>query len=205
MKNYISINDRKIELTEEQVGKIMDACGIGKVRLKDVQPGSLVTIGETEFVVLEQIDGEATAVITRDLVCEDETFGSDNNFDGSDIDGICREFGEELEREIGEGNILTHDVDLTSDDGLKDYGTVGRKVSLLTCYRYRRYVEILDKYKPSKWWWLATPLSTKAHGITYGVKCVAPSGYLFNYDYYYRYGVRPFCIFNSDIFVSFKE
>jgi hypothetical protein len=204
MKNYISINDRKIELPEEQVGKIMDACGIGKVRLKDVQPGSVITIGETEFVVLEQIDGEATAMITRDLVCEDEQFGSNNNFDGSNADDICRRFGENLEREIGEENLLTHDVDLTSDDGLKDYGTVARKASLLTCDLYRRYVKILDKYKPGKWWWLATPLSTKTHGITYGVKCVAPSGYL-NNNFNNNSGVRPFCILNSDIFVSFKE
>lgn len=205
MKNYISINDKKIELTPEQVKKIVDACGIGKVRLKDVAAGSLVRIAGTDFVVLEQIDGKATALITRHLIEDDEAFGENNNFDGSNADETCGAFGEALAEEIGAENILAHDVDLTADDGLKDYGVIERNVSLLTCDLYRRYVYILDKFKVDAWWWLATAFSTKAHGYERAVKCVAPSGY-FDYGGSCNCsGVRPFCILNSNIFVSLGE
>ena len=94
-------------------------------------------------------------------------------------------------------------MDLTADDGLKCYGSVKRKASLLTTETYRRYVYILDKHKPDDWWWLATALSTPAHGYKSAVKCVAPSGYVFNYLCNYDdFGVRPFCILKSHIFVS---
>ena len=68
---------------------------------------------------------------------------------------------------------------------------------------YRRYVEILDKHKIKKWWWLATPFSTPKHDGASWVKCVAPSGCI-NISLYYAYdgGVRPFCILKSNIFVS---
>jgi hypothetical protein len=94
-------------------------------------------------------------------------------------------------------------VDLTSDDGLKDYGKIRRRASLLTADLYRRYVEILDKHKIDKWWWLATPHSTARHENASWVKCVAPSGY-FGSDNYCGggCGVRPFCILKSNIFVS---
>ena len=93
-------------------------------------------------------------------------------------------------------------MDLTSDDGLKDYGSICRKASLLTADLYRRYVQILDTCKPSAWWWLATPYSTPAHESSTWIKCVAPAGFIF-YDYFYiDFGVRPFCILNSNIFVS---
>ena len=104
---------------------------------------------------------------------------------------------------MGEKNIVLHTVDLTSDDGLKDYGKVRRKASLLTCDRYRRYVDILDQFKPDTWWWLATALSTKKHDGESWAKCVSPSGCLdISHCYFYDNGVRPFCILKSDIFVS---
>ena len=129
-------------------------------------------------------------------------FGESNNYDGSEVDAVCNEFAEEIAGIVGEENILLHEVDLTADDGLKDYGIMQRKASLLTTNRYRQYVAILDKHSPKTWWWLATAYSTPAHGYDSIVKCVAPSGNISN-DYYYNDdGVRPFCILNSNIFVS---
>jgi hypothetical protein len=37
-------------------------------------------------------------------------------------------------------------------------------------------VEILDKFKPDRWWWLATAHSTERHGNSSWAKCVSPSG-----------------------------
>lgn len=203
MKNYIVINNQHIELTEEQAKLILEANNAGNtVKLADVPVGEVVKVGGYELLVLEQM-GESTAVICKDLMGEDTEFGENNNYDGSYVDDICGSFAEALEVEIGEENILPHVVDLTSDDGLKDYGKIERRVSLLTTDLYRRYVEILDKFNPDNWWWLANPLSTKRHDNDSWVKCVSPSGCIRNYLYIVgSLGVRPFCILKSDIFVS---
>lgn len=201
MKNYISINNQQIELTEEQVKRIAEAYGKGSVSLGEVPAGELVTIGGFEMVVLEQFDSE-TALILKDFYGEETPFGENNNYDGSFVDDRCRDFAAEIANIVGEDNIVLHTVDLTSDDGLKDYGTVERRASLLTAEMYRKYVEILDKFKPEEWWWLATAHSTKRHGNDRWAKCVSPSGGV-SYNYYSGVdGVRPFCILKSDIFVS---
>lgn len=201
MENYISINGQKIELTVEQAVQIAAAHN-RSLRLSDVPAGELVKIGEHEFIVLEQ-SGDTTALIRKDLLPTSEKFGKNNNYDGSYVDAVCNKFAEEIASIVGEKKLVEHTVDLTSDDGLKDYGKIRRRASLLTADLYRRYVEILNKFKPNKWWWLATAFSTKKHDGDSWAKCVSPSGYL-DCDYYYINvrGVRPFCILKSNIFVS---
>lgn len=204
MSNYIIINNQRIELTEEQVKQIMAAQEQlnSNVQLADVPVGEVVKIGGYELLILEQMAG-STALICKGLLDSNAEFGENNNYNGSYVDDICGSFAEALEMEIGEDNILSHTVDLTSDDGLNDYGKIERRVSLLTTEQYRRYVEILDKFKPDSWWWLATPFTTKRHENDYWVKCVAPSGCIISgYHDNISYGVRPFCILKSNIFVS---
>ena len=130
-------------------------------------------------------------------------FGKHNRYEGSNVDAECNKFADEIAAMVGAENLVEYTVDLTSDDGLKDYGKIRRRASLLTGDRYRRYVEILDKHKIDKWWWLATPHSTEKHGYAAWVKCVAPSGGIYG-DGCDRDndGVRPFCILKSNIFVS---
>lgn len=201
MKNYISINGQKTELTEEQIEQIKASFGLESVRLSSVSVGDTVKIGDYELIVLEQ-SGDTTALICKDFI-ESCTFGDSNNYDGSKVDKLCNKFATNLAKLIGEDNVIQHTVDLTADDGLKDYGSVKRFASLLTTELYRRYVYTLDKFKPDAWWWLATPYSTPTHDHTSWAKCVSPSGFLDIDSYCYRdNGVRPFCILNSNIFVS---
>ena len=204
MRNYISINNQRIDLTDEQVEKIRNCFNlpVSDTKLADVPAGDTVNIGDHEMIVLEQI-GTAALLLRKDLLRESQEFGSNNNYDGSYVDAICQEFAKEIAAAVGEDNILLHDVDLTSDDGLKDYGVIRRKASLLTTEQARRYVELLDKYKLDAWWWLATPWSTPTHGDSACVKCVSPSGSIVGSRLYgHGGGVRPFCILKSNIFVS---
>ena len=201
MKNYISICGQKIELTEEQVEKIRAGLGAERVKLADVAVKDTFKIGEHEFVVLEQMD-DTTAVILKDLLVDDKVFGENNNYSGSYVEQECNQFADKIEAIVGAENIVKHTVDLTSDDGLKDYGNINRRMSLLTTEQYRRYVEILDEHKVDVWWWLATPFSTERHGSASLVKCVSPSGCVGNDGYFNVGGVRPFCILKSNIFVS---
>ena len=201
MKNYICINNQKVELTDEQTEQIRASFGLPVVKLQDLVPGDTFKIGSHEFIVLEHC-GEDTAVIRKDLLSEKMAFGKNNNYNGSDVDTRCSAFAVEIACIIGEDNVLLHTVDLTSDDGLKDYGIVERFASLLTADRYRRYVEILDKFPIKAYWWLATAYSTPRHDDAAWIKCVSPSGGIC-FDYYnFDYGVRPFCILKSSIFVS---
>lgn len=172
-----------------------------KVRLSSKANGEVIKIADVEFIVLEQ-SGDTTAVILKDFLFDSKQFGSCNNYNGSDVDKMCSNFANLLSGVVGEDNIVTHTVDLTSDDGLTDYGTVKRKASLLTANLYRRYVHILDKYKLNKWWWLATAFSTPTHGYDKTVKCVSPVGCILSSNYYGNFGVRPFCILKSNIVVS---
>ena len=202
MNNYIVINDHRIELTEEQVQQIVAAHSQQDtgVQLGEVAVGDTFKIGVHEFIVLEQ-PGDTTAVIRKELL-PDMRFGDTSRYADSKMDEICNTFADEIEGVIGEGNIVMHTVDLTSNDGLKDYGTLKRRAALLTADRYRRYVDILDNFNPEDWWWLATPFSTAKHDSDCYILCVSPSGYVSNGLYDFDRGVRPFCILKSNIFVS---
>ena len=177
MNNYIMVNGQQIELTQDQVAQIVAAYTAGKRDLSSFAEGDVVKIGSHEMIVLEQ-DGDATVLICKNFISDDEEFGENNNYNGSNADDICNSFADIIKEKVGHENMVSFPVDLTADDGLKDYGSVIRYAALLTAALYRKYVHILDKHKPESWWWLATPHSTPAHGNDSWVKCVSPSGYL---------------------------
>ena len=203
MSNYLMLNGKRIELTKKQAKEIEKSFNAGDVKLSDVPVGDTFKVRSYEFIVLEH-SKETTSVIFKDLYEDFVKFGKNNNF--ADENCVVRtkleDLAKKLEKEVGRNNLILHTVDLTSEDGLKDYGKIQAKVSLLTCDKYRRYVEILDKYKIDKWWWLCTAYSTPTHDNETWVKCVSPSGYVSGSYYSGEYGVRPFCILNSNIFVS---
>ena len=200
MKNYVCLNGKKIEFTAEQVKEI-EKILLPKVRLGDVQAGKTATIGDCEYIVLKH-DENGTHLLMRNFL-DTMKFGDSCDFKKSDVKKVLDKFADELASSVGEDHIFTHEVDLTSDDGLKDYGTTTARVSLLTCNMYREHVEIIDKYEVNDYWWLATPWSTPKHYDSTLVKCVSPSGGIGNGNCSYNgVGVRPFCILNSDIFVS---
>lgn len=201
MKNYICLNGIKTELSASQVAEIKNSLQIEQIKLKDIPVGETFNVGNYEFVALEQ-SNDTAAVIMKELLHNEEQFGKNNNFADSNVDALCEKFGKEIAGIVGENNLIEHTVDLTSDDGLKDYGRIKRKMSLLTAELYRRYVEALDKHKIDAWWWLSTAHSTPTHENASWVKCVSPVGRIGRGSYYYYGGVRPFCILNSNIFVS---
>ena len=208
MKNYIVINGVTYELVErtnctvEASADDITADGVAAPMptLADLAVKITCKIGTHEMIVLEQGDG-VTLLLRKDILRKSR-FGDSNNYDGSDADKACQEFAEEVTGIVGEENMVEFTVDLTADDGLKDYGEIRRKAALLTANQCRQYVDILDEHKLDKWWWTATAYSTPKHGEETWVKCVSPGG-LVNYcNCCNVYGVRPFCILKSHIFVS---
>ena len=88
------------------------------------------------------------------------------------------EFLERLEDAFGEGAVAEQFIDLTSNDGLKDYGNVKTKVGLLTEEEYRQHRDILPPLGDEGWWWLATPYSTERAGYPSLVRGVDSDGTL---------------------------
>lgn len=205
MTNYICINGKKIELTAEQIAQLTGGECASTVKLSDIPEGETFKLGEYEFIVLEHNNGTAK-VLLKDLLCNSPFGEEDCDFKKSKVKEILKEFGEKLSALIGAENIIPHLVDLTSNDGLKDYGETTERISLLTTDMARKYVQILDKHKLDAWWWLVTPWSTPTHGYSEYVCCVSPRGFIFNINYFnVHFGVRPFLHFASSIFVSLVQ
>lgn len=204
MENCFYFNGVKIELTPEQIEKmrvaLIGADVQGGVPLSDIPAGEAFTLGDFGMIVLEHLADGSTVVLFKDLYTDDQKFGNTNNYDGSEVDEICNKLADEIAALVGAENLVEFELDLTSDDGLDDYGSIDRKVALMTTMMYRRYVRIIDKHKIDKWWWLATAHSTPTHENVNWVKCVSPSVY--GDCFFSNFGVRPFCILKSSIFVS---
>ena len=91
-------------------------------------------------------------------------------------------------------------IDLTAEDGLKNYGFDRVRIGLITCEEYRLLRGNIPAL-PNRWWWTATPDSP----INTYVRNVYSDGTLgngFAYEYG-SYGVRPVCVLKSEILKSY--
>lgn len=169
-------------------------------QLADYAEGSRVKIGGLVWDVLAK-DEDRVLCITDEIV-EYKAFDEENSNDwkksslrerlnGKFLNALCEEMkakGQDT------GAILEQEQDLTTDDGLKDYGSSTDKVFLLTCEQYRKYRQFIRQIED--WWWLITADST----INHFARVVYTDGSLYNnFAYDGNYGVRPACVFKSSI------
>jgi hypothetical protein len=174
-------------------------------KITNVQDGQTFEIAGIEFIKFPAT-AEGVPVVARDLQ-KAMTFGDNNDLRESKVLRWLREeFLPKIVADVGEENLVQFQTDLTTLDGLDNYGVMESKISLPTLEFYRQNAEIFDKHPVKEWWWLATPESCQPHDDPYWLLCVAPSGY-FNYNVYCYsgFGVRPFLIFKSTIFESLES
>lgn len=178
----------------------------GKVELGSLKPGETFKVGEHDFIVLEQMDG-TTAVISKELMAKNKKFDSDTrDYKESSLKKMIEsEIQPIIEAEVGAENMVEHEVDLTSVDMQNEFGTCKCKVRPITFDEARKYNDLLANKDIGDWWWTCTPWSTKERGWEYSIAVVSPAGNFRNYDYDFGYGVRPFCILKSNIFVSKED
>ena len=166
-----------------------------------IEIGTIKNIGGEEFIILDVLES-GVLCLSKDFAYTDTMFDSNsNNYANSSIRKLLNtEYFKKLADTVGEENIIETEIDLTSDDGLDDYGKVTDNVGLLTADMYRKYNRIIEKYPVDDWWWLATPWSTPHRGYNFSVRRVNSGGALDNDICSFDYGVRPFLIFNPSIF-----
>ena len=176
-----------------------------KKTLMDVKPGERFTLDGVEFVRLEE-DRGAAFVVTSDVVLKEVPFDSKreterNNFVGSEIEAAMLEW---LDGHPGiEEAVVERPIDLTSMDGMTDYGKPLVTVRLLTIDEYRRYRSLIPL--TSEPYWIATPWTTEGSPYSvsinaYYVSTVGTLNTLYVHNPYFA--ARPALYLKSDVAVS---
>ena len=174
-----------------------------KIALKNAARGTAFDYAGQSWILLENDDGRALC-LSKDII-ETRAFdeGNCNNFavasskeylNGAYLDNL-------LEDVNGPNAFLTTELDLTTDDGLKDYGTCTVTIFLLTVDQYRRNRDVIPN--ADDWWWLSTAFSTKSNGYESLARRVWNDGTLdWLHAYYGVNGLRPACYLDSDLLIS---
>lgn len=168
-----------------------------------IAPSSVISYGGLDCIVLD-VEQDKILVLAKESIGNmpfDE--GNSNNFPkGTLCKYLNGEFIKKLKANGADTSaLIPTTIDLTSDDGLKDYGETTQKIFLLTCDMYRKYRSVIPNL--NDWWWLATAYSTEFNGYASGARGVYSDGSL---SYYYAYngliGVRPAFYLKSSILES---
>lgn len=168
-----------------------------------IAPSSVISYGGLDCIVLD-VEQDKILVLAKESIGNmpfDE--GNSNNFPkGTLCKYLNGEFIKTLKANGADTSaLIPTTIDLTSDDGLKDYGETTQKIFLLTCDMYRKYRSIIPNL--DDWWWLATAYSTESNGYALIARYVLSDGSL---DYISAYsgdfGVRPAFYLKSSILES---
>ena len=176
------------------------------VELATLKQGEVFKIGEHDFIVLKQREGE-TDVISKNLMAEDVMFDNDTrDYNNSQLKELIEnEIQPVIEAAVGADKLVEHEVDLASVDMQNEFGTCRCKVRVLTFDEARKHNDLLVNKELPDWYWTLTPWSTKERGWGYSLAVVSPSGSISSSDCSNCFGVRPFCILKSNIFVSKED
>ena len=173
-----------------------------------VRQGEAFTFDGVRFVKLDESAG-AAFVVAEDVMLENIPFEHEdaeredhNNYTGSNLEyGILTMLAGK-HREIYDA-VVERPIDLTTMDGMTDYGMPTVTVRALTIDEYRKYRKFIPL--ASKPYWLATGWTTKSSpysGAGYAY-CVRAGGSLGNLDVYRAgFAARPALYLKSSILVS---
>ena len=168
-----------------------------------IAPSSVISYGGLDCIVLD-VEQDKILVLAKESIGNmpfDE--GNSNNFPkGTLCKYLNGEFIKKLKANGADTSaLIPTTIDLTSDDGLKDYGETTQKIFLLTCNMYRKYRSVIPNL--DDWWWLATAYSTESNGYASSARSVDSDGSLYYYYAYYgSLGVRPAFYLKSSILES---
>ncbi len=199
---------KALDMARELVKQLEKAEKKNKVRLSELKPGETFKIDKYDFIVLCQDDSsQTTKAISKGFMAENVMFDRNTkDYNKSNIKKMIEtDIQPIIENAMGEENLVEHAVNLASVDMQYEYENCICKVRPITFDEARKFNNLLVNKNLNNWWWTCTPWSTKERSWEYSIAVVSSSGYV-NYDYCNCiYGVRPFCILKSDIFVEKGE
>ena len=168
--------------------------------IKDYIQGEHFVYGKKNCVVLEHMDdGTLCMVLDEDFK---SAFGETNNFAESELRKKLN--GKYLDEWVKNGanreSFMLMQVDLTANDGLKDYGTCKCFLAPRTCAQHRKYRYLIPNPKRS-WEWTVTAHSTKNNGYSNVVYRVSVEGSLDSGYDRNAYMVRPLFKLNPDAII----
>lgn len=178
-----------------------------KIALKNAARGAIFPYAGETWIALEHEAAGRTLCLRLDLI-PNKPFDEDNrnNFaissskewmNGPYLDNL-------IDAVKGPHAFLTTELDLTADDGLKDYGTCTVTIFSLTVDQYRRNRDVIPNV--DDWWWLSTAYSTASNGYEHSARFVYSDGTLLrNNAYSGNYGLRPACYLDSDLLISVED
>lgn len=178
-----------------------------KKALKTAARGTVFPYAGEKWVVLEHDPAGRTLCLRLDLI-PNKPFDENNcnNFatssskewmNGPYLDNL-------IDAVKGPNAFLQTELDLTADDGLKDYGTCTVTIFLLTVDQYRRNRDVIPN--ADDWWWLSTAFSTKSNGYESLARGVSTVGTLNgNRACSGGNGLRPACYLDSDLLISIED
>lgn len=199
MKEAIKLVEKALEILKSEEKK-------EKVVLRSLKLGETFMIGEHEFIVLKQSYG-MTNVISKNLMAENVRFDGDTrDYNKSALKRyIEKEIRPIILENVGAGNLVEHSVPLTSVDNQNEFNDCICEVRPITFDEAREYNDLLVNEDLPDCYWTLTPWSTAERGWKYYISVVSPSGSISNSYCDNYFGVRPFCILKSNIFVSKGE
>lgn len=183
------------------------------ITLDRVPLGGIFTLDGMRFVKLNG-DNEAAFVLTEDTPAdmgfvqfEDDDASRDdhNNFNGSLVQKEIERWVRDKHKPIFDA-IVERPIDLTTMDGMTDYGcplTVARILTIDEYRKHRRFIPLTDKP-----YWLATGWTTASSPSSNTVNAYyIYTGGTVGYDYVYRasFAPRPAFYLQSQILVSFED
>ena len=173
-----------------------------------VRQGEAFTFDGVRFVKLDESAG-AVFVVAEDVMLENIPFEHEdaeredhNNYTGSNLELSIVELLTVKHQKIQDA-VVERPIDLTTMDGLTDYGMPTVTVRALTIDEYRKYRKFIPL--ASKPYWLATGWTTKSSPYSDAnyAYCVYTDGTLRNrYVYGASFAARPALYLKSSILVS---
>lgn len=183
------------EEIEEDYTDDDSAAGGEKDKIKIPKPGEQFEYNGVKFTALGEEQGGILAIVSELL--EDEMPLDKSNRNDWRTSSLRKYLNGEYLEQFNRGDLLPFVSDLTSDDGMKNYGTAEDYVFLLSCDLYRKYRESVPRF--NNWWWTLTPW-TCTPSYAYGARIVGSAGEVSSISACNGLGVAPACLFNPKIF-----
>lgn len=168
-----------------------------KMTVDELEQGEIFKWGEKEFIKLDST-AEGCLCLAKDVWFSNRFDDRTNDWSKSQLRG---DIARKAVGRIPDANkLMLFDRNLTTDDGLTDYGHCKDSVSMLTCDEYRKYREFIPTTE--KWCWTITAWTNNGDWV----RCVNSSGCI---DRVYiddnSNWVRPLICLDKDTLVEVEE